>query len=94
MYPIECPEERDASKETPAMDNPATSSDERNIDSDDNEIEDDIDCDTPMDQDTVPTTRPTRRAVIEARRKLQQWLNPDEDQVSLGSVTDHTRLVI
>ena len=94
LYPIECPEERVASKETPALDNPATSSDERNIDSDDNEIEDDIDCDIPMDQDKVPTTRPTRRAVIEARRKLQQWLNPDEDPVSLGSVADHARLVI
>ena len=93
LYPIECPEERVASKETPALDNPATSSDERNIDSDDNEIEDDIDRDIPMDQDTVLTTRPTRRAVIEAWRKLQQWLNPDEDPVSLGSVADHARLV-
>ena len=76
------------------MDNPATSSDERNIDTDDNEIEDDIDRGTPMDQDTVPTTRPTRRAVIKAQQKLQQWLNPDEDPVSLGSVADHARLVI
>ena len=59
----------------------------RNIDSDDNEIEDDVNNDASVDQDTVPSTRPTRRAVIEARRKLQQWLNPDE--VSLGSVGDH-----
>ena len=88
LYPIECPEERDASKETPAMNSHASASDDRNIYSDDNEIEDDVNHDASVDQDTVPTTRRTRRAVIEARRKLQQWLNPKEDHVSLGSITD------
>ena len=88
LSPIECPEERDASKETPAMDSHVSASDDRNIDSDDNEIEDDVNHDASVDQDTIPNTRPTRRAVIEARRKLQQWLNPDEDHVSLGSVAD------
>ena len=46
-----------------------------------------------VDQDTVPTTHPKCRAVIEARWKLQQWLNPDESEVSLGSVKHHAKPV-
>ena len=70
------------------MDSHASASDERHIDSDDNEIEDDGNYDGSVDQDTVPTTRPTCRAVIEAQRELQQWINPDEDRISLGSVAN------
>ena len=60
MYLIECPGERDASEETLAMDTHVSASNERNIDSDDNEIEDGVNYDTSVDQDTLPTTRPTQ----------------------------------
>ena len=33
-------------------------------------------------ENTVQSTRPTRKAVIEARRKLKQWLSPDDDELS------------
>ena len=48
------------------------------------ELWDEANHDASVDQDTVLTTRPARRDVIEARRKLQQWLNPDEDKFSWG----------
>ena len=50
------------------------------------ELWDDVNHDALVDQNTVPTTRLTHRAVIEAQQKLQQWLNRDEDEVFLGSV--------
>ena len=95
MYPIECPEERNAEKETHLVDSSSSPSGERNIDSEDDHEnkDDDINYDTSGDQSKVQTIRPTRKAVIKARQKLKQWLNPGEDEVSVGSVADHAKLV-
>ena len=42
------------------------------------------DTDSPKD-DMQQTVRPTRKAVIKARHRIQQWLSPNEES-SLGSV--------
>lgn len=35
-------------------------------------------------------TRPTRQAVVAAREKIKEWLNPAEDEfVGPGNVADH-----
>ena len=76
LYPIECPEARDISKETATEENCAN---KLNIDDDENENRDVNHDVLIVDQDTSQNKRPIRKTVIEARRRLQQWLNPEEE---------------
>ena len=49
--------------------------------------DDDVSPDTTVEsEETVQSTHPIRKAVIEARRKLKQWLSSDDDEASLGSI--------
>ena len=84
LYPIESPKERDAQRKPlqwTAMPLPQMKGTLIVM----KLPEDDVNYNASVDQDTVPTTHPTRRALIEARRKLQQWLNgPNENEVSLA----------
>ena len=85
-YPIECPRDRnntDITSREVLQDNQISSEE---IDSDSETIIEHNDRDLP--EDFAQDTRPTRKAMMKARQRLKQWLSPDTDEPSLGSVTD------
>lgn len=81
LYPIECPDE--VTNDTD-MRNQIPDTTLRNADK-----EDDLEDNEDDDSYAARTNQPTRNVAIAARKKLKLWLDPDDDDVLLGSVADH-----
>ena len=96
LYPIECPDETIIDTDVSNMENKDTDT-KLNSGSDIDEIPHEMDLnddesnDAPVDSCTPRTSQPTRNAAIAARNMLKLWLDPDDDDVLLGSVADHAR---
>ena len=86
LYPIECPREpnNDDNSNKVSKDVQIGSKEENSVNE---EIRNDDD--QPVNEsDVVQESRPTRKAMRKARQRLKQWLRPDTDELSLGSVAD------
>ena len=86
LYPIECPRDKnnaDIDSREVLKDNQISSEE---IGSDSEIITEHNDKDLP--EDFVQDTHPTRKAMMKARQRVKQWLRPDIDEPSLGSVAD------
>lgn len=90
LYPIECPRDQnntDVNSKELLQDNQISSEE---IDSNSETITEHDDKDLPENQqDMVQDTCPSCKAMMKARQRLKQWLTPDTDESSLGSVADH-----
>ena len=90
LYPIECPDQsvhdlEDNLDGNQSSNNQSGSEEMISNNDDDDDVQRDDNDESPERQDDVMcTTRPTRKAVIKARQRIQQWLSPEE--ASLGSV--------
>jgi len=87
LYPIEYSNDNanysgDSSGENQTNDNESCT--EEKVGSNDCDDSQTNDSDSP-ENDVQQIVHPTRRAVIKARQRIQEWLNPDEEP-SLGSV--------
>lgn len=98
LYPIECPSTKNSDIGSGNKDTAqSTESTENDREASDNvPVEDDVtkthsEESTTQDTDDtipiVPSTRPTRKATVIARRKIKEWLSPEKN-VCLGSVAD------
>jgi len=87
LYPIECPREpnNDDNSSKVSKDVQIGSKEENSINE---EIRSDDDDQPVNEPDVVQESRPTRKVMRKARQRLKQWLRPDTDELSLGSVAD------
>ena len=89
LYPIECPDE--VTSDTEVTDNKLRSGGEADEVSHNMDLNDEESGDAPDDLCAPRTSQPTRKAAITARSKLKLWLDPDDDDILLGSVADHAK---
>ena len=84
LFPIECPEH--GSEVENSVNDPMEETQDR--DNNENTMEDTDNSDE-IGNDVTPMTRSTRRAVVAAREKIRNWLNPMKDNTSgAGNVAD------
>ena len=84
LFPIECPEH--GSEVENSVNDPMEETQDR--DNNENTMEDTIISDE-IENDVTPMTRPTKRAVVAAREKIRNWLNPMKDNTfGAGNVAD------
>jgi len=88
LYPIECPREQNNDDNSNKVSKDVQiGSEEEN--STNEEIRNDDDDQPGNEPDVEQESRPTRKVMRKARQRLKQWLRPDTDELSLGSVADH-----
>ena len=96
LYPIECPNEGidDVGKgnQSTAQSTESTEENKEEVDNVPNDGNEEAEGSTTHDVDDliplVSSTRPMRKATVAARKKIKEWLNPEESMFVWGSVAD------
>jgi len=94
LYPIECPDDDERTSDCYIRNKIVDSELGNNKENDEKPPTDHNDeqyADIPDDLSVPRKGQATQNAAIAARNKLKVWLDPDDDDVLLGSVVDHAR---